>query len=144
MRPAPPIPTRCHCDSRLAAASARKKAKIATDRYPVVPQGPARRSSSTQACPKQPILVEDLAASLRWADDAIAEPEFCNRLARRTGRCLPQDLNSLVVNALNDGTDAVAAALDVACAGFAFDRWLPQALRQGWLHAVESRPVAHA
>jgi hypothetical protein len=59
---------------------------------------------------KRPILVENLSAYLRWADDAIAEPEFFNLLARRSGCGLLLDLNNLVVNALNDGTDAVAAA----------------------------------
>jgi len=59
---------------------------------------------------KRPILVENLSAYLHWADDAIAEPEFFNRLARRSGCGLLLDLNNLVVNALNDGADEVAAA----------------------------------
>jgi uncharacterized protein len=59
---------------------------------------------------KRPILVENLSAYLRWADDAIAEPEFFNLLTRRSGCGLLLDLNNLVVNALNDGADEVAAA----------------------------------
>jgi uncharacterized protein (UPF0276 family) len=59
---------------------------------------------------KRPMLVENLSAYLRWADDSLAEPEFFNLLARRCGCALLLDLNNLVVNALNDGTDAVAAA----------------------------------
>ena len=59
---------------------------------------------------RRPILVENVAAYLRWADDSIAEPEFFNRLARRSGCGVLLDLNNLVVNALNDGADAVAAA----------------------------------
>ena len=59
---------------------------------------------------RRPILVENVAAYLRWADDTIAEPEFFNRLARRSGCGVLLDLNNLVVNALNDGADAVAAA----------------------------------
>ena len=63
---------------------------------------------------KRPILVENLAAYLHWADDHIAEPEFFNALARRSGCGLLLDINNLVVNALNDalnqGGDAVAAA----------------------------------
>ena len=39
-----------------------------------------------------------------------AEPEFFNALARRSGCGLLLDLNNLVVNALNDGVDEVAAA----------------------------------
>jgi uncharacterized protein (UPF0276 family) len=59
---------------------------------------------------QRPILVENLSAYLHWADDRIAEPEFFNQLARRTGCGVLLDLNNLVVNALNDGVDAVAAA----------------------------------
>ena len=59
---------------------------------------------------RRPILVENLSAYLHWADDAIAEAEFFNLLARRSGCGLLLDLNNLVVNALNDGVDAVAAA----------------------------------
>jgi uncharacterized protein len=59
---------------------------------------------------KRPILVENLSAYLHWADDRIAEPEFFNRLARRSGCSLLLDLNNLVVNALNERVDAVATA----------------------------------
>lgn len=59
---------------------------------------------------RRPILVENLSAYLHWADDALAEPEFFNLLARRSGCGLLLDLNNLVVNALNEGVDAVAAA----------------------------------
>jgi len=59
---------------------------------------------------KRPILVENLAAYLRWADDHIAEPAFFNELARRSGCGLLLDVNNLVVNALNAGGDAVAQA----------------------------------
>lgn len=59
---------------------------------------------------RRPILVENLSAYLHWADDHIPEPDFFNALARRSGCGLLLDLNNLVVNALNDGVDAVAAA----------------------------------
>jgi len=60
---------------------------------------------------RRPMLVENLSAYLRWADDALAEPEFFNALARRSGCALLLDVNNLVVNALNaGGGDAVAAA----------------------------------
>ena len=60
---------------------------------------------------RRPILVENLSAYLRWADDTLAEPEFFNALARRSGCALLLDLNNLVVNALNaGGGDAVATA----------------------------------
>ncbi len=59
---------------------------------------------------RRPILVENLSAYLHWVDDTMAEPEFFNLLTRRSGCGLLLDLNNLVVNALNDGADAVAAA----------------------------------
>lgn len=58
----------------------------------------------------RPILVENLSAYLHWADDRLAEPDFFNELARRSGCGVLLDLNNLVVNALNAGSDAVAAA----------------------------------
>lgn len=63
---------------------------------------------------RRPLLVENLSQYLHWADDSIAEPEFFNQLARRTGCGLLLDVNNIVVNALNaaavSGSDAVAAA----------------------------------
>jgi uncharacterized protein (UPF0276 family) len=58
----------------------------------------------------RPILVENLSAYFRWADDALPEPEFFNALARRTGCGVLLDVNNLVVNALNAGTDPVTSA----------------------------------
>jgi hypothetical protein len=58
----------------------------------------------------RPLLVENLSAYLRWADDAIDEAEFFNELARRSGCGLLLDLNNLVVNAINRGDEPVAAA----------------------------------
>ena len=72
---------------------------------------------------KRPILVENLSAYLHWADDRIAEPEFFNELARRSGCGILLDVNNLVVNALNEGGDAVAStcrwvdAIDPAAVG---------------------------
>ncbi len=59
---------------------------------------------------RQPILVENLSAYLHWADDSLPEPAFFNALARRSGCSLLLDLNNLVVNALNERVDEVAAA----------------------------------
>ena len=59
---------------------------------------------------RRTILVENLSAYLRWADDRIPEAEFFNTLARRTGCGLLLDVNNLVVNALNAGEPAVEAA----------------------------------
>lgn len=62
---------------------------------------------------RRPIGVENLSAYLGWADDAMAEADFFNQLARRTGCWLLLDVNNLVVNALNAGAADPAAA---ACA----------------------------
>ena len=59
----------------------------------------------------RPIGVENISAYLGWADDAIAEAQFFDELARRSGCWLLLDVNNLVVNALNaKAADAVAAA----------------------------------
>ena len=58
---------------------------------------------------RRPILVENLSAYLRWADDAMAEPAFFALLARRTGCGLLLDVNNLVVNALNRRRRAAGA-----------------------------------
>jgi uncharacterized protein len=60
---------------------------------------------------KRPMLVENISAYLRWEDDHLAEAEFFNALARRSGCGLLLDVNNLVVNSLNQGAaDAVADA----------------------------------
>jgi uncharacterized protein len=60
---------------------------------------------------QRPMLVENLSAYLRWEDDRLAEPEFFNALARRSGCGLLLDVNNLVVNSLNRGAaDPVADA----------------------------------
>lgn len=58
---------------------------------------------------RRPILVENVSAYLRYADDAIAEADFFARLCTRTGCGLLLDLNNLMVNALNDGSPAPMA-----------------------------------
>ena len=50
---------------------------------------------------QRPILLENLAAYLHWADDSLAEPDFFNALTRRSGCGLLLDVSNLVVNALN-------------------------------------------
>lgn len=60
---------------------------------------------------KRPMLVENISAYLAWEDDTLAEPEFFNRLACRSGCGLLLDVNNLVVNSLNRGAaDPVAEA----------------------------------
>nr|WP_316639382.1 DUF692 domain-containing protein [uncultured Roseateles sp.] len=66
---------------------------------------------------KRPLLVENLSAYLSWADDGLAEPEFFNELARRSGCGLLLDVNNLMVNALNRQPDEAQALAEVR-------RWL--------------------
>ncbi len=68
---------------------------------------------------KRPILVENLSAYLHWADDRIAEPQFFNELAQRSGCGLLLDVNNLVVNALNEQRDEAAAVASAS-------RWIDQ------------------
>jgi uncharacterized protein len=65
---------------------------------------------------RRPLLVENLSQYLRWADDSMAEPEFFNQLARRTGCGLLLDVNNIVVNALNAAAGAGGDAVAAACA----------------------------
>ena len=95
---------------------------------------------------QRPILVENLSAYLHWADDQIAEPEFLNTLARRSGCGLLLDVNNLVVNALNqardDGTDADADADAGAGAGAGADADADAvAAACAWVDAVAAAAV---
>jgi hypothetical protein len=76
---------------------------------------------------RRTIMVENISAYLRFCDDTLAEPEFFNALARRTGCGVLLDVNNLVVNGLNEGRDeavAVAAGRDEAAAVAAACRWI--------------------
>jgi hypothetical protein len=61
---------------------------------------------------------------------------------KATLQVLPE-ADALFVRGLLDGR-SLAGALDSAGAGFAFERWLLQALQHGWLQAVDLRPRADA
>ena len=54
---------------------------------------------------RRPMLVENLASYVSFADDSMSEPEFFARLCRRTGCGMLLDVNNLMVNALNAGAD---------------------------------------
>ncbi|MFN0185246.1 MAG: DUF692 domain-containing protein [Aquabacterium sp.] len=58
---------------------------------------------------KRPMLVENLSAYVSWRDREMDEATFFNDLLRRSGCRMLLDVNNLVVNALNDGLDPVAA-----------------------------------
>jgi uncharacterized protein (UPF0276 family) len=51
------------------------------------------------------ILLENPAAYVRFAQTAIAEPDFIAEVARRTGCALLLDINNVFVSAMNHGTD---------------------------------------
>lgn len=70
----------------------------------------ARNVQRVQERLRRALAVENISAYLRWADDSIGEAAFFNALTRRTGCQLLLDVNNLVVNAVNAGVDAVAAA----------------------------------
>jgi uncharacterized protein (UPF0276 family) len=53
----------------------------------------------------QPLLVENVSAYLRFANDAMAEWEFVAAVTRRTGCKLLFDVNNVYVNAVNHGFD---------------------------------------
>lgn len=55
------------------------------------------------------LLIENLSAYVGWEESHLAEPEFFNALAVKTGCGLLVDLNNLLVNALNRGLDESAA-----------------------------------
>jgi uncharacterized protein (UPF0276 family) len=68
-----------------------------------------RQVQQVQERLRRPIAVENLSSYLRWADDSIGEAEFFNALTRRSGCALLLDVNNLVVNAINQGADPIAA-----------------------------------
>ncbi len=55
------------------------------------------------------ISLENVSTSLRFAADAMAEAEFLDEVARRTGCGVLLDVNNLYVNECNHGEDAGAA-----------------------------------
>jgi uncharacterized protein (UPF0276 family) len=54
------------------------------------------------------LLIENPSGYLRFRDSSIAEPEFLNALARRTGCALLCDVNNVYVTCANLGGDAAA------------------------------------
>ncbi len=85
------------------------------------------------------ILVENIAAYLRFSEDTLAEPEFFNQLVRRTGCGVLLDVNNLVVNALNQGP---ALDRNNASAGLCErDDAAAVAAACAWIDALDSHAV---
>jgi uncharacterized protein (UPF0276 family) len=68
----------------------------------------AGRIERVQERLRRPILVENIAAYVAFADDALGEAEFVGEVARRSGCGVLLDVNNVYVNAVNHGVDAVA------------------------------------
>jgi uncharacterized protein len=63
------------------------------------------RIDQVQTALARPILVENISAYLRFADDAMTEWEFVAAVAARSGCKLLFDVNNVYVNAVNHGFD---------------------------------------
>lgn len=59
------------------------------------------------------VLIENVTAYVRFAEDSMSDTRFLGQLARRTGCGLLLDLNNLYVNARNHGFDATEALLQL-------------------------------
>ncbi len=64
-----------------------------------------QRIDQVQTALARPILVENISAYLRFADDAMTEWEFVAAVAARSGCKLLFDVNNVYVNAVNHGFD---------------------------------------
>ena len=64
-----------------------------------------QRIDQVQTALARPILVENVSAYLRFADDAMTEWEFVAAVAARSGCKLLFDVNNVYVNAVNHGFD---------------------------------------
>jgi uncharacterized protein (UPF0276 family) len=106
---------------------------------------------------RRPIGVENLSAYVSWVDDSIAEADFFNQLARRSGCWLLLDVNNRVVNALNAGaqdpvatTNAFIDAIDadrigeIHLAGYSTDAPLVIDDHGSRVHAPVWSAYAHA
>jgi uncharacterized protein (UPF0276 family) len=67
-----------------------------------------RNVELTQLALTRPILMENASAYLRFRHSTIAEADFLNEVAHRTGCGLLCDINNLYVNSRNVGLNAVA------------------------------------
>jgi uncharacterized protein len=79
----------------------------------------ASRVDEVQEYLGRQILVENVAAYLRFAESTVDEGEFVSEVARRTGCGVLLDVNNAWVNAANHGTDArkFLAAFDKSVVG---------------------------
>lgn len=64
-----------------------------------------------RALPDVPLLLENVAATLRWPDDEMDEPTFYQEVIAATGCDLLLDLGNLWANAVNEGRDPLRSLL---------------------------------
>jgi uncharacterized protein (UPF0276 family) len=84
------------------------------------------RIDAVQEAIGRPLLVENVAAYLRFTSDALAEWDFVAAVTRRTGCKLLFDANNIYVNAINHGFDPLVylaaipgdAVAEIHLAGF--------------------------
>ena len=84
------------------------------------------RVDAVQDALQRPLLVENISAYARFADDIMSEWEFVAAVARNTGCKLLLDVNNIYVNAVNHGFDAATyiaaipanAVAEIHLAGF--------------------------
>jgi uncharacterized protein (UPF0276 family) len=70
----------------------------------------ARNVAAARRCfPDVPFLLENIAWTLRWPDDALAEGAFYHAVCRATGCGLLLDVANVYANALNMGVDPLRA-----------------------------------
>lgn len=96
-----------------------------------------RQVQQVQERLRRRILVENLAAYIRWADDTMDEPEFFNALVRHSGCGLLLDVNNLVVNACNQHPGDLPQAAASACAWI--DRLAPDGVVEIHLAGHDAR-----
>lgn len=94
---------------------------------------------------KRPLLVENISAYLRYADDAWEETDFLQALCQRSGCQLLLDVNNLVVNALNWSCTGDHAEVDACQAIQASCDWIDRIspAHVGQIHLAGHRPPAH-
>jgi len=68
----------------------------------------AKNVAATQRClPDVPFLLENIAWTLRWPDDAMGEGEFHSEVVRATGCGMLLDVANVYANARNAGLDPI-------------------------------------
>lgn len=65
-------------------------------------------AAARRRLPDVPLLLENIAWSVRWPDDELDEPSFYHAVVAATGCPLLLDVSNLYANAVNEGLDPLA------------------------------------